>query len=63
MSEKMTPMPFKKLMAWINEEFNKSGTVFGVSPFIRKYDKHLNIFGEKINGYGLINNYNVDYGE
>lgn len=25
--------------------------------------KNLNIFGEKINGYGLINNYNVDYGE
>lgn len=48
MSEKMTPMPFKKLMVWINDEFDKNGSVFGVSPFIRKYDKHLAIFGEKI---------------
>lgn len=48
MSEKMIPMPFKKLMTWINGEFNKNNTVFGVSPFIRKYDKHLDIFGGKI---------------
>lgn len=37
MSERMTPIPFKQLMTWINEEHDNFGTVFGVNaPYVKR---------------------------
>lgn len=49
MGDRMTPIPFSNLMEWIFEEKKTTGKVFGVrTPFVKKNDKVLNIFGEKI---------------
>ena len=49
MSERMTPIPFKQLMTWIRDEYDKRGTVFGVNaPYIKKNDKVLPLFKEKL---------------
>jgi putative selenate reductase len=49
MGDRMTPIPFCNLMEWIFAEKRKAGTVFGIrKPFVKKGDKALSIFGEKI---------------
>lgn len=49
MSDRMTPIPFKKLMEWITYENKKQGKIFGVNKVFKKQDnKVLEIFGEKI---------------
>ena len=46
MSEKMIPLPFRDLMAWIVDEYGREGSVFGVPR--RAGEKHLPIFGERL---------------
>ncbi len=49
MGDRMTPIPFHNLMEWIFAEKKNSGRVFGVrEPFMKKNDKVLHLFGEKI---------------
>lgn len=48
MGEKMTPIPFKKLINRILCEYENEKTVFGVRyPYIKKDNKTLELFGEK----------------
>ena len=48
MGEKMTPIPFKKLINRILCEYENEKTVFGVHyPYIKKDNKTLELFGEK----------------
>lgn len=48
MSDRMTPIPFGKLMNWILEE-QKKGTVFGVHrPFVADPKNTYEIFGRKL---------------
>lgn len=49
MGDRMTPIPFKKIMEWVLEENKKYGKIFGVKQFYKKQDDRvLEIFGEKI---------------
>ena len=49
MSDRMTLIPFDRLMLWILKEKNEQGTVFGVHhAFKADPDKTLPIFTEKI---------------
>ena len=51
MSDKMTLIPFKKLIHWVLEEYQKSQTVFGVpeAKFYQKSsDQHIRLFGEAL---------------
>ncbi len=48
MSEKMIPLPFRDLMAWIVDEYGREGSVFGVRRSRRAGEKHLPIFGERL---------------
>ena len=49
MSERMTPMPFDKLIDWILSEHQAHGAVFGVSsPYQKKDASALTLFGEKL---------------
>ena len=50
MSERMTPIPFKNLMAWMLSEHQGQGSVFGVAaPYIKKdTSKTLPLFTEKL---------------
>ena len=50
MSERMTPIPFEKLMNWLLKEHEAQGSVFGVAaPYIKKdTEKALPLFGEKL---------------
>lgn len=49
MSDRMTLIPFDKLINWMLTEKKESGTVFGVhTPYIADQKKYLNIFNEKI---------------
>ena len=51
MSDKMTPIPFKKLMHWVFEEYKQAQTVFGVPEvkFYRKSgDSYIRLFGEEL---------------
>ena len=48
MSERMTPIPFRKLTEWVLNEY-KSGSVFGVKrPYKPVPGKLLSIFGERL---------------
>ncbi len=48
MGDKMTPIPFSKLMDWILEE-HKKGTVFGLHrPYTADPDRYYEIFGKKL---------------
>ena len=38
MSDIMRPMPYKHLLDWVLEEYKKSGSIFGISKFV----KHTN---------------------
>ena len=47
MSDKMTPMPFGKMMEWILEEHEK-GSIFGIRKFFKADpQKHYEIFGRR----------------
>ena len=47
MSERMTPIAFDRLISRAVGEYEKQGTMFGVhSPYIKKDDKRLSIFGD-----------------
>ncbi|MDD5946168.1 MAG: putative selenate reductase subunit YgfK [Clostridia bacterium] len=49
MSERMTPIAFDRLISRAVGEYEKQGTMFGVhSPYIKKDDKRLSIFGESM---------------
>ncbi|NCB30860.1 MAG: putative selenate reductase subunit YgfK [Clostridia bacterium] len=50
MSERMTPIPFPKLMNWLLSEHDSHGSVFGVAtPYVKKdVSKVLSLFGEKL---------------
>jgi putative selenate reductase len=49
MSDKMTPIPFPKLMEWIMEEKNTKGTVFGIQrPFVADKNQTSKIFGRRL---------------
>ena len=49
MSERMTPIPFRELLRWCIQEYETSGTMFGVARPYRKQGKQvLPIFGETI---------------
>ena len=48
MSEKMIPLPFRDLMVWIVDEYGREGSVFGVRRSRRAGEKHLPIFGERL---------------
>ena len=48
MSDKMTPMPFGKMMEWILEEHEK-GSIFGIRKFFKADpQKHYEIFGRRL---------------
>ncbi len=47
MSEKMIPIPFRELMAWITAEYAQEGTVFGVRRPYTAGEKTLPIFGDE----------------
>jgi len=49
MSDKMIPIPFKRLVNWMFEEYTRTQTVFGVSKvkfFQKKNDQQIRLFGE-----------------
>lgn len=48
MSERMTPIPFRRLMRWITAEHQREGSVFGVHRPYTAGQKSLPIFGEQI---------------
>ena len=49
MSDRMTPIPFSKLVGWMMEEYQKSGTVFGVGHPYRAKEKNIrSIFGRRL---------------
>ena len=49
MGDRMTPIHFSNLMEWIFAEKKTAGDVFGIrKPFVKKGNKILGIFGEKI---------------
>lgn len=49
MSERMTPMPFEKLMRWMLEERASNGTVFGINaPYVHKSGESLSLFRERL---------------
>ena len=49
MSDKMTCIPFPRLMEWIRSEHDRSGTVFGVRrPYRSGAVRPLSIFGRKL---------------
>lgn len=49
MSERMAPMPFKKLMEWLLAEHEKQGSAFGVNELYRKKDaKTLPLFDGRL---------------
>lgn len=48
MSERMTPIPFKKLLTVVLEEYAKDGTVFGVRDICKVSPRSLPLFGGSI---------------
>ena len=49
MSDRMTPIPFGKLMERITDEYNKNGSCFGVyRPYRAESGKYSEIFGRKL---------------
>jgi putative selenate reductase len=47
MSHRMTPMTFPRLMEWLRAEYERSGTIFGVTRLHRAAGKTLPLFGEQ----------------
>ena len=49
MSDIMRPMPYKQLLNWVLDEYEKSGSIFGVSKLVKHENgQALPIFDEKI---------------
>ena len=49
MSDIMRPMPYKQLLGWVLDEYEKSGSIFGVSKLVKHTNgQALPIFDEKI---------------
>ncbi len=49
MGDRMTPIPFKELMTWIQTEKKESGKVFGLrKPYVKEANSTLPIFTEKL---------------
>ena len=49
MSDIMRPMPYKQLLNWVLDEYEKSGSIFGVSKLVKHTNgQALPIFDEKI---------------
>lgn len=49
MSDKMIPIPFKKLVNWMFEEYKRTRTIFGISEvkfFQKTNDQAIQLFGE-----------------
>ncbi len=48
MSDIMRLIPYRQLLDWSVREYEKSGSIFGVSKILKRNDKHYPIFGGKI---------------
>ena len=49
MGDRMTPIPFSRLMTWILEEKKTKGTVFGIhNPYRADKKRFWNMFGGKL---------------
>ena len=48
MSKQITPIPFRELMRWITTEYQRDGSVFGVTKPFKATPRKLPIFGEHI---------------
>ena len=51
MSDKMVPIPFKKLVNWMVEEYKRTQTMFGISNvkfFKKNNDQQIKLFGETL---------------
>ena len=49
MSDIMRPMPYRHLLNWVLDEYEKSGSIFGISKFVKHTNgQALPIFDEKI---------------
>lgn len=51
MNDKMIPIPFKQLIHWIFEEYQRTQTIFGVSEvkfFHKQNDPFIQLFGERM---------------
>ena len=49
MGDRMTPIPFEKIMTQLLEEKRQQGSIFGVrSLFVAKQNHTLSLFGEKM---------------
>lgn len=48
MSERMTPIPFKKLLTIVLEEYAKDGTIFGIRDLYKASSRSLPLFGGNI---------------
>jgi len=48
MSKQITPIPFRELMRWITAEYQRDGSVFGVTKPFKATPRKLPIFGEFI---------------
>lgn len=49
MSDKMTPIPFEKLIKWVFQEYRQTHTVFGVPEakfYYKSSERHIGLFGE-----------------
>lgn len=51
MNDKMIPIPFKQLVQWMFEEYQRTQTIFGVSEvkfFHKQNDQSIQLFGERM---------------
>ena len=48
MSDLMRLIPYRQLLDWCVREYEKSGSIFGVSKILKRNEKHYPIFDGKI---------------
>lgn len=49
MGDRMTPIPFSRLLEWVLQEKKKENSVFGITdPFVKDSNRMLKLFGEKL---------------
>lgn len=49
MGDRMTPIPFSRLLEWVLQEKKKENCVFGINdPFVKDNNNVLSLFGEKL---------------
>lgn len=49
MGDRMTPIPFSRLLEWVLQEKKKENSVFGINdPFVKDNSHVLNLFGERL---------------